>query len=118
MGGAPMYLRWTSFPVQQGHRADIEAILTPFQQVITEQPGFRSVLLPFDAPATHVVSLTTWASHADAEAVTRTVRDAVQRALGELLRDAPTTESFEVYAPAVAVAALEPAPAHLDAPLA
>jgi heme-degrading monooxygenase HmoA len=101
--------------VQEGHRADVEAILAPFRQVLASQPGFQSALVAFDAAATQVVSATVWATHADAEAITRTVRDGVRRELGELLRGEPTTEIFEVSAP-------EPAPASaaidLDEPLA
>ena len=94
-----MYLRWTSFPLHGGHRADVEAILVSFEWLLASQPGFRSALLAFDAAATRAISITTWDSHADAEAITHTVRDAVQRELGALLCGAPLTELFEVYAP-------------------
>src|SRR5262249_33442071 len=91
MGGAPRYLRWTNFPLHEGHRSEVEASLSPFHQVIASQPGFCRALLAFDAAATHFVSATVWTTHAEAEAITRTVRDGAQRELGDLLRGEPTT---------------------------
>jgi heme-degrading monooxygenase HmoA len=95
-----MYLRLTIFPLQPGNRPQIEAILAPLHALVAAQPGFRDLVLAFDAAATQLVALTLWESHADAEAVTRTVREAAQRDLGELLAGPPTSEIFEVFVPA------------------
>lgn len=94
-----MYLRWTVFPLRPGNRAQVEEILRPFHAQLAAQPGFRSARLGFDAAASRFVSATCWDSHAEAEAITRVVRDRAHQDLGELLDGEPMTEYFEVYEP-------------------
>jgi heme-degrading monooxygenase HmoA len=94
-----MYLRLTTFRLHPGNRAQVEASLEPFRRLVAEQPGFESAVFAFDLAGTAFVAITIWSSHADAEAVTRTVRDGAEAALGAMLSAPPTTEILEVYEP-------------------